>query len=74
MAEDHPFTFQIEPDLSHDGRSRWRLYQTGAATEFSVVSYATKREAEIDATQMMARRIANWRTGKRQGATASVPT
>lgn len=65
MAENHPFTIKIEPDLLGRGRSRWRLCEGGCTRDRSIVSYATKREAEADATKKLHKRIAIWRIGKR---------
>ena len=61
MTDDGPFTFTVE---RRDVRYRWSLYKIGILTEHSLLSYATKREAEAEATQMMRRRIARWRLGK----------
>jgi hypothetical protein len=64
MAADHPFTIKIEPALLGVGRSRWMLYELGYTRDRSTVSYATRREAEADATKMMQKRIAAWRIAK----------
>jgi hypothetical protein len=54
MAEKHPFTIRLEPDLLRDRRFRWTLYENGQLRKRSVVSYATKREAIADATKALA--------------------
>jgi hypothetical protein len=65
ITQDHPFTINIESDVLGVGRSRWRLCEGGYTRDRSIVSYATKREAEADATKKLHKRIAIWRTGKR---------
>jgi hypothetical protein len=61
MAETHPFTIRVEPDLLRDGRFRWTLYENGQPRNQSIVSYATKRDADADATKALDKEIANWR-------------
>lgn len=64
MAAEHPFTIKIEPALLGVGRCRWMLYELGYTRDRSTVSYATRREAEADATKIMQKRIAAWRNAK----------
>ena len=54
MAEAHPFTIKVEPDLLRDRRFRWTLYENGQLRKQSFVSYATKREAIAGATKALA--------------------
>jgi hypothetical protein len=61
MAETHPFTIRVEPDLLRDGRFRWTLYENGQPRNQSIVSYGTKRDADADATKALDKEIANWR-------------
>ena len=64
MAENHPFTVTIEPDLLRDGRFRWTLYENEQPRNRSPVSYATKREALADATKALEKQIAHWRPAR----------
>jgi hypothetical protein len=65
MAADHPFTIKIEPALLGVGRSCWTLYELGYTRERSSATYATKREANADASKIMQRRVVAWRVAKR---------
>jgi hypothetical protein len=60
MAEEHQFSVKVEPDLLRAGRFRWSLFRSGQVQDRSSVSYATKREAEVDAAKALAKRIASW--------------
>jgi hypothetical protein len=64
IAEDHPFTMRVEPDLSSGHRFRWSIYENGQPRNRSPVSYATRREAVIDATKALDKQIANWRPAR----------
>ena len=64
MAEDHPFTITVEPDLLRDGRFRWTLCENGQPRNRSAISYATKREALADATKALEKQIADWRPAR----------
>jgi hypothetical protein len=64
MAENHPFTIGVEPDLLRDGRFRWTLYENGQVRNRSAISYATKREALADATMALEKQIADWRSSR----------
>jgi hypothetical protein len=61
MAENHPFTITVEPDLLRDGRFRWTLYENGQPRTRSPFSYATKREALADAAKALDKQIADRR-------------
>jgi hypothetical protein len=65
MAENHPFTITVEPDLLREGRFRWAVCENGQPRNRSAVSYATKREATADATKALEKLIADWRRGGR---------
>ena len=62
MAENHPFTIGVEPDLLRDGRFRWTLYENGQVRNRSAISYATEHEALADATKALETQIADWRS------------
>jgi hypothetical protein len=62
MAENHPFTIRVEPDLSIGHRFRWTIYENEQPRNQSPVSYATRREAVADATKALDKQIANWRS------------
>ena len=64
MAENHPFTIGVEPDLLRDGRFRWTLRENEQPRNRSTVSYATKREALADAAKALDKQIANWRSAR----------
>jgi hypothetical protein len=64
MAENHPFTIGVEPDLLRDGRFRWTLYENGQVRNRSAISHATKREALADATMALEKQIADWRSSR----------
>ena len=58
MAENHPFTITVEPDLSRGHRFRWTLHENGQPRKQSPVSYA----AVADATKALEKQIADWRS------------
>ena len=64
MAENHPFTVRVEPDLLRPGRFRWTLYENGQPRNRSIVSYPTERDADADATKALDKEIANWRLAR----------
>jgi hypothetical protein len=64
MAENHPFTISVRPDLLRDGRFRWMLCENEQPLHRSPVSFATKREALADASKALDKQIANWRAGR----------
>jgi hypothetical protein len=45
-----------------DGRFRWTLYENGQVRNRSATSYATEHEALADATKVLDKQIANWRS------------
>ena len=73
MAEDHPFTITVEPDLLRDGRFRWTLRENEQPRNRSTVSYATKREALADAAKALDKQIADWRPGQMAVRHLAVP-
>lgn len=60
MAENHPFTFKIEPDPLGERRFRWTVCEGGQIHLRSPHSYATRREAELEASKAMARFAKTW--------------
>jgi hypothetical protein len=63
MAETHPFTIRVEPDLLRDGRFRWTLYENGQPRNQSIVSYGTKRDADAAIAHVPARALVTRRMG-----------
>jgi hypothetical protein len=64
MAENHPFTITVEPDLSRGHRFRWTLYENGRPRHQSPVSYATRREAVAGAAKALEKQLGNWRSAR----------
>jgi hypothetical protein len=60
MGDLHPFTFKIDADPLSKRRFRWTVCEGDQILLRSPHSYATRREAEIEATQAMNRRAATW--------------
>jgi hypothetical protein len=61
MGDVHPFTFKIETDPLSKRQFRWTVCEGDQILLRSPHSYATRREAEIEANQAMNRRAAAWR-------------
>jgi hypothetical protein len=65
MAQDHPFTINIEPHLEAAATCfRWRIYENGQLREQSSSPHASKRAAFVVANKAMRRLLTNWQTGK----------
>jgi hypothetical protein len=64
MADVHPFTINIEADPLRALRFRWTICEGVQVHARSPHSYATRREAEIEAGKAMANRAANWKKNK----------
>jgi hypothetical protein len=60
MREEHHFTVIVEPDLLRSGRYRWAFCESEQIRDRSAVSFATRREAQSDATKALQKRIAAW--------------
>jgi hypothetical protein len=60
MADDHLFSFEVAPDRLIEGRYRWRIYEGHRTDTLSPDSYASEREAKIEAEKAIAGRIALW--------------
>jgi hypothetical protein len=64
MLEDSPFVVKVERDAERQGRFRWRVFQDGTMRDASVFSFATKREAQVDADKFIEKLNATWRTAR----------
>ena len=62
MPEDSPFVVKVERDAERQGRFRWRVFENGIMRDASVYSFATKREAQVDADKFVEKLNATWRT------------
>jgi hypothetical protein len=60
MADEHPFSFEIAPDRLIEGRYRWTIYEGDRPDALSPYSYASEREAKIEAEKAIGRRVALW--------------
>jgi hypothetical protein len=69
MAEDHPFTVNIELHIEERVRRyRWSIYESGYPRDHSSKSYATIREAQADADKVTQKLITTWRIGPKRPA------
>jgi hypothetical protein len=64
MADVHPFTVKIEVDPLNTVRFRWMVCEGDQIHIRSPHSYATRREATIEADKVMSKFAANW-TGRK---------
>jgi hypothetical protein len=64
MAEDHPFTIDIDRDVAITSNFRWSIHENGKLREHSSTSYETKREALLGARKVLQRLVTHWQTGK----------
>jgi hypothetical protein len=65
VAEDHPFTVNIELHVAQRVRRyQWSICESGKPRDRSTKSFATMREAPADADEVMEKLIRAWRTGK----------
>jgi hypothetical protein len=62
MPEVHPFTARIELDPTGRHQFRWTVCQGERIVASSPISYATRREAQIEAKEAMLRYVAKWRS------------
>ena len=60
LTAKHPFSFKIEADLLRPFRFRWTLCEGDLVHLRSPQSYETRREAEDEAKQALAKRADNW--------------
>jgi hypothetical protein len=54
------FTIEIEHDRGNPWRYRWKVFQEQRQRDISVYSFATKREAQIDADIFVAKLNSTW--------------
>jgi hypothetical protein len=64
MEDVHPFTVRVEADPLDDLRFRWTLCEGNQIHIRSPHSYATEREADQEANEVMLRHAAIWRYNK----------
>lgn len=62
MPRNMTFTTKIEADHGNPWRYRWKVFQELRQRDISVYSFATKREAQIDADEFVAKLNSTWRT------------
>jgi hypothetical protein len=61
IATGPTFTIKIEPDAGRPGRYRWTISEEGRTRDTSLYSFATKREAQVDANKFLENLNATWR-------------
>jgi hypothetical protein len=64
MGEIHPFTVRIEADPLNVCRFRWMVCEGSQIHIRSPHSYATRREADSEANEVMLKHAAAWRLNK----------
>jgi hypothetical protein len=64
MAEEHQFSVRVEPDLAQPGYYRWTLFKATQAYNRSALSFATKREAALEAAKVLDKRVAAWEAAR----------
>jgi hypothetical protein len=60
MTKDHPFVARVEPDPLVERRFRWVVVEGDQIHMRSPQSYATQREAELEADKALQRRVEGW--------------
>jgi hypothetical protein len=60
MSEVQPYSVRIRGDAHHPGRYRWDVFETERLRDSSMFSFATKREAQLDAEKFVEKLIATW--------------
>ena len=60
MATVHPFTFKVDPDPLSERRFRWSICEGDQIHMRSPHSYATRREAEMEAGKALLKRASSW--------------
>ena len=60
MASVHPFTFKVDADPLSDRRFRWSICEGDQIHMRSPHSYATRREAEMEAGKALLKRASLW--------------
>ena len=54
------FTADVVKDVSNPNRYRWNIYENNRVRDKSFFSFATKREAQIDADKFVRKLTAIW--------------
>ena len=65
MSATHPYSFKIEPDPMRELRYRWSVCEGDQIHRRSPHSYATRREAEAEATKAVLRQAESWKNSRR---------
>ena len=55
-----PYSVNVIKDAKHPGRYRWEVYATAKLRDSSMFSFATRREAQIDAELFIEKLVATW--------------
>jgi hypothetical protein len=53
MGNDHPFTVEIREHPQDELRFGWKIFESGTTFDESVISFATRGEAETDGHKAM---------------------
>jgi hypothetical protein len=62
MTEPHAFTTAVVPNFDQRGRWRWSVFEDGKIRDKSLWSFSSRREAQADADQFVAKLDATWAT------------
>jgi len=60
MEKPSPFTISISPFGGRPGRYQWTINEDGEACDRSSSSFATAREAHLDAERVVEKLIVTW--------------
>lgn len=60
MKDGPMFTADVVKDVSNPNRYRWNIYENNRVRDKSFFSFATKREAQIDADKFVRKLTAIW--------------
>jgi hypothetical protein len=60
MLKSHPFTTNVEPDPLTERRFRWTVCEGDQIHLRSPHSYATRRQAEVEADKALLRIVEAW--------------
>jgi hypothetical protein len=61
MLEIEPYSVRVREDANRPGRYRWDVFETERLRDTSMFSFATRREAQIDADKFVVKLLATWR-------------
>jgi hypothetical protein len=62
MEEPSPYTIYVIQDPDRINRYRWAIYENGKKRDGSFHSFATMREAQVDAEAFVEKLIITWQT------------